>query len=977
MAEELKSWEGKVQVLTENHNRVREELEIYKVAVQEGMNLNTEDVRTGKKTEKKLSLEKAKSSTIFRLVRALIASKTAEKNYLKQLKNLDENFKDQRNSAFETRDKFELLSMQMEKLVKYLKVQKVPIPEIGNFEFQDFRKDEEIEVLRSQVKSLQEVNSQAFQSVVPLSHKLDPVCFTGSEAGDVLESVVFLCNQLTEEDPTPCKSLEKVQRQVIHSLHNSLKSFLKPSEPLSSLLDFKPSHKEDTKLWYVELIETQSDKFSSTVSKLIDFVQKTSVDVSGNLLSTAQYKGAALELAQNLKTAASELETLQNICFLLRTDLTELKSSSNFTDYKERAFLAEALKRKLEEEILKLKVEQSYKLAEIQEFVTFLQDENEKLKEAQDKSGLIVQDKDKESVKIKSQVNRLELELKQFSEKYSTLDKTCNDLIEAKDVLVKRNEKLVKEQKVKFAEMNEQALAKDRVLAEVQKQNKILSDERAKIQQESTAVKKMNRELKCELENVKNLRETEKEIKELRLIKREGEEIKADMKRLVDSHKREMEQVLVVISGLEDKNKTLRAKYKKAKNYITAKVKNREEDAELLRHTFNAQMITVKNESKERIKDLTSQVNNLQTLLKEKLLETDQDSKKRLENEEKQKNLQFLEIDSQRKIAVLEEKLKNQSTLFEQETKKLSQELEKSRNEHSKLILKLQENFTSAEILADFISKSEQEKKSLDASYKSEISSLHKKEREKDSLIDSLKKKLEETIEKVKVFELKMFEFNSLTKEVEDLKFRVNELNNTKAQQRVKIREAEAKVRELEALKETEKNLFEEKFELVRREAQIAFEEFEKTNARLEGIIEGLKEQFALDLKRLKCPKKAVESLDFMFQIAKRDGLIKALRHEIKMKCKKDVRQGSVNEQVAILQTQVFKAKGTAKNLEAQLMEVRNENQRLKEEIDLNMRINEDCNEKFLEREKKHRAEVKAMLEDHNRLLYSKSNTTL
>lgn len=981
--EEGRVMEGKLVALEGLYNRNREELQVYVAAVQEGCPVRTEEVKTGKKVEKRLVLEKGKSSVVARLVRSLLAAKMGEADYIKQVNKLTESLSATKSASDQTHQKYQVLLSQTEKLLKYLKAQKVPIPDLS-LDLDDYFSNSELSRLQEELLDLRSTQFKATSA--PLSTQLDPIVFCNSEASDVVESIIFLCNELSSHEQSSSPTLEKVQRLVIRSLHSSLSSFLKPNESLSSILEFKPSHHEDIKLWYVELADSQNEKFSCTVDKLIDFIQKTSVEVSGNLLSTAQYKGAALEIAQNLKSAANELDLLRNLCFMIRTDLTELKGERGFNDYKERAYLAESMKRKLEEEILKIKVEHSYKLAEVQEFASCLKEENEKFNERLEGYVENLQDKDKEIGKLRSQLSRAELELRQALEKYSSLDKTCKDLLEAKEVLVKRNEKLGKDHKGKLNELQEQIVTKDRIVAEVQKQNKILQDERMKIQQETLAAKKQSRDMKTELENIKSLRDNEKEIREMREgkeAKREADELRTDLKRLVDSHKREMEQVLVAVAQLEDKNKKLSSKYKKAKTYITNKVKNREEDTELLKHTFNAQMMTVKNESKERIKDLTAQVYSLQGLLKEKIVETEQEGKKWLEKEEKQKNLQYIELESQRKIAVLEEKLKSQALLFEQESQKLNQELERSRAEHSKLVLKLQDNYTSAEILTDFISKTDLEKKSIESSLKSEISILQRKEREKETLIETLKRKLEETTEKNKSYEQKMFELNSLNKELEDFKYRMNELNNNKAQQRGKIKELENKIRELEAMKETDSNFYNEKYDSIRKEATLAYEEFEKTTARLEGIIEGLKEQAALEAKRTKCTKKAAESIDFMFQVAKRDGLIKALKKEIKMKTVKDKNlTANVDGNLVLLQTQIFKLKGVIKNLESQALELRDENFRLRQEIDLNLKIQEESSEKegimrkeFLDRERKHKAEVKAILEEQNRILHMKNTS--
>ena len=342
---------------------------------------------------------------------------------------------------------------------------------------------------------------------------------------------------------------------------------------------------------------------------------------------------------------------------------------------------------------------------------------------------------------------------------------------------------------------------------------------------------------------------------------------------------------------------------------------------------------------------MNNQIQNLQGLLKEKINKLDEEVRKRCENEEQYRNISGIENESQRKIQVLEEKLRNQAVLYDQEIKKLSQELERSRNEHEKLVLKLQENFTSAEILTDFITKSEQEKKNMESHHRSEITSIMKKDKEKDNLLDQLKKKNAELLEKIRTIEKQSADIITAVKENEENKGKIIELQNGKAQQRAKIKELESKIREYEELKENNEQRYLAKLEEIRSEIHTSYEEFEKTVSRYEGQLEGLKEQFALELRRLKGAKKSAETMDNIFQISKRDGLIKALRKELKLKSAKNdkkIKETGSQEENIVLQNQVFKLKAIIKNLEHQLSIVKEEAQKLRAEIDITLQMNED-----------------------------------
>ena len=81
-----------------------------------------------------------------------------------------------------------------------------------------------------------------------------------------------------------------------------------------------------------------------------------------------------------------------------------------------------------------------------------------------------------------------------------------------------------------------------------------------------------------------------------------------------------------------------------------------------------------------------------------------------------------------------------------------------------------------------------------------------------------------------------------------------------------------------------------------------------------------------------------------------------------------------------MLQTQNFKLKAIIKNLEHQLVLIKDEANKLREEIDMNIQINEDIRDKnfyskkeISDLEKKHKIEMQTLLEEYNKLLHKKN----
>ena len=65
------------------------------------------------------------------------------------------------------------------------------------------------------------------------------------------------------------------------------------------------------------------------MKQLQDYTKKVSIEISGSVSSAAQVKAASIELANNTKVTAQEVEALKNTCALVRADLEAIVPASS------------------------------------------------------------------------------------------------------------------------------------------------------------------------------------------------------------------------------------------------------------------------------------------------------------------------------------------------------------------------------------------------------------------------------------------------------------------------------------------------------------------------------------------------------------------------------------------------------------------------------------------------------------------------
>ena len=59
----------------------------------------------------------------------------------------------------------------------------------------------------------------------------------------------------------------------------------------------------------------------SQTDRLVDFIKRLQVAVSGNLKSAADIKATSIDLANNTKEASEEIKTLRHVAALIKHDI--------------------------------------------------------------------------------------------------------------------------------------------------------------------------------------------------------------------------------------------------------------------------------------------------------------------------------------------------------------------------------------------------------------------------------------------------------------------------------------------------------------------------------------------------------------------------------------------------------------------------------------------------------------------------------
>ena len=130
----------------------------------------------------------------------------------------------------------------------------------------------------------------------------------------------------------------------------------------SQIDQYVPSDPKNQKIWYLELLDSQLASAETMVNKLMDYVKRLQIEITGSLTSAAQIKATSMDLALNTSEASSEIKMLKHVSQLLRSDLDSqpLNNTNPFathghSDLQNQLTITNKVKKSLEEEIIDLK----------------------------------------------------------------------------------------------------------------------------------------------------------------------------------------------------------------------------------------------------------------------------------------------------------------------------------------------------------------------------------------------------------------------------------------------------------------------------------------------------------------------------------------------------------------------------------------------------------------------------------------------
>lgn len=991
-----------------NERRLKEDAETYKQIIGEIQSgLFTEASpevskapsapQTGKKSRKpSLSFERsapvgsARKTQPQKLIKALISAKIGEGEACRKLRTSARQQIELHEGLLRSQERQKELEARCRILERQLRLHDIPEP--TSFQSPD-SEESSIVHLKKRLLEVERENDElrlreanAWIQATPLSYQFlerNEGSYQDQDFGTLIEGIVYLTEQLSEIDRDSFTSIssdvkkpvdiEQCQRIVIRALSRAISKYFKGDEGLSNIVTYKPSKEEDRQLWYVELLETQLEVLHNTIRDLVEFTQQLSVEISGSLTANASYKGASIELAKNTKETADELDLLKHMCMLIRDDLQNLRSDEKVSGedaehiYRERAMLAEGMKRKLEEELLQVKLKHSYELSDLTTQLNSFTEENKQLRNKLIELESTYKDRSNKYDEMMNRKQRLEEQVSLLEKRSNELEDRIAEMKRSSESTGYEKKKLESELKYWQHEKNQTLNSKDMLVSELQKQNKTLQEERSKLAQENAVLKKQNREFKTVTEEATKKEELERELIDL---KRRVQTLTDDWKYEETKFKREREAADNKINQLEEcvnyykTQKPPKPKAKKcSRSHSTGRPPRQKKvadelDLELEEHTKAIEMMNLKNEFEIQLIQLNSQLGQTQAQLREKLEKLDEEVRKRLEAENKLKSLETQNSLSHNSLVAALEEAKKDKERCMMEISRLNSDIENLKEEKDRLMSRFDERVDKADSLAKFIKESDQERKAIEQQLRIEISNLNKQIQSDSAQMKSLLQRCQELESALETARNEREGLTMRNRQLEDLwqheAPKLGEYQQKIRDNSQKLKQYESDIQDLLHVKDSLEEEYHSKLEEIMQNMKNQFGEYERTVEMYEGQINSLKELYLNDMKARKGIKKATESIDFWMQISKKDSLIKSLRGELKtLQAKKAAKkpktslQGVENpDQLIMLQSQVYNLKGKIRNLEAQTLNLKDQNNKLLEELDSATQTQEEKKDK-------------------------------
>lgn len=912
---ELMQARSKNDVLMSSNFKLKEELEEKKQLIMSMQFLAF--------TEEKSSMKKVKNKKKLpgKLVKALLTAKIAESEAVKKLKQAGKFELQLRDTLSKKEEKIKSLEKEL-KLGKRRGSQESSSEPSSSSEIYLAKRVRDLEI---DLNDIRESELYSWANYLPLSIKWkDEPTKTTDDWELLMDGLLYLVDQLAYPDnEVSTDTVEKAQRLVIRYLCKITSGEEKNPKSIA----FRPSRDEDRKLWYVELLESQLG-ITYDMFKAISEISAKLGDVGGNFNSVASLKAVSIELVKTAKESIEGINVLQQLCMIIKADCESLVGG----DIKQKT---ESLKRTVEDEVTR---QTSQKSKEIQILLTENQKLTQEFSSLQEKvEALITESRNLQYAlsQNKSKVSKLEGEKEELQRGIESLCQEIKETTILKDQALQRVDKLHEEMQDWQAEQVEILTSRERTILELQSQLKILREEKI-----TTPVQ----------ESKPNTAELEKALEEIQELQDINEKIAKELFEAKKAHVEERSQLVAKIAELEE-NTIYAEKAEEFKGNMTGTLK----------------------------KDPGIQITSLQVLLREKITKLDEEMRKRIDAENKLRNLVLTESSAEQKVNQLYLELQEKIINLELEVAKYEQSLGKAMNEKEELIDKCAEVTQALKETTENMRRVERDFVALQQDSKSEVIKLTGKLQGSANITGELKGKIKELMDGNARLQTENdalhVHLKSLEKEFESTSIRLEDSEKINTALKLKLKEFEQKIEDLEELRAIETNGHCDKLEALREEARSSFEEFEKAIEQYDGQISSLKDQYYNDIRQRKNPKKAAESVDFMLQIAKKDSIIKSLKSELKSvkpkkldKKPKKPESPQKQEEIVSLQNQIYKLKAQNRNLECQLSSSKEELEHLNSELESKPTLEISSKKEISDIEKRHRSDMQKLAEEVARL---------
>lgn len=942
-----------------------------------------------KTSKKQLSLDRpteqrAATPLPQKLVKALVAAKIGEAEACKKLRSAGKMQVELRENTIKKDAKIRDLEAKIKTLESRRRTE-TNTPSLDRDSEPAMTLKSRISALEQEVSELRLAEASNWSSYLPLYSAFHEEDMSMSEVprddfAILVEGIVYLTQHLDQEAGPSPPFLEQCQRLVIRALGKTIGRLAK--EPLGELIEYRPTRAEDRQVWYLELLETQLNEVHDTIRRLVEFTNKVTVEVTGSFTGSAQYKGASLELAKCIKETAEEVETMRNLCLLVKNDLNGLRpagTASQATDelaYRDRAILAENMKRRLEEEMVTLKMEHSFALSQLESQVA-------EANEIKKRSIAQLDVSESERLRLtslaeeaKARAIQAEIALDRERETAVQLKAQISDMAGVKQDAGRQVDKFQRELKQWQNEHMENLRGKEELIAELQKQVKALEADRqrqetakkARTQKRGEGEEGDNLDLKRKLGVLTEERKLdeakiakEREMYETQLSQREGQ-------------LREMRNEL---QAKEDELDSVRNELKKASKAFKPprqKEAAKQADLELEVHSQAIEIMNMKNEHEGELIRLQALLADVQRQLREKVEAADLEVRKRLETEARLREMGEERRVVEGRLREISEGSAVEVRSWQEEAAKTEAEMNRLRSERDKISRLLQAKTTEADTLAQVILQTEKDHKNTQSELRLEKDKLSEAlsfEKAQQVALSSELKHLSSS------FQALQAELRSSQSREDDLKDIISAKEQAISDLRKEIMASGEKQRTWEATfetlkegKETSEAALNEEIRLLKGEMGRQFEAYTKNLEMSEGQLTALKELVAEEQRAKRGVKKGAEVVDYFVQLAKKDAVINALKADLRASKKKTTAKACEEEQ-----PQVYRLKTKIHALKAQLAQEKDSAARLQDQLDRYESSQQDTKEKDLQNrkdlvdiERKYKGETQRLAEEVNRI---------